>query len=27
MSRQLRTAPDTVQTWHRRFLERGLDDL
>lgn len=27
VSRRLRIAPDTVRTWRRRFLERGLDGL
>ncbi|MEU8874078.1 helix-turn-helix domain-containing protein [Streptomyces javensis] len=27
MSRRLRVTPDTVRTWRRRFLERGLDGL
>ncbi|MFG2716291.1 helix-turn-helix domain-containing protein [Streptomyces goshikiensis] len=27
VSRRLRTAPDTVRTWRRRFLEHGLDGL
>ncbi|MEU4144681.1 IS630 family transposase [Streptomyces parvulus] len=27
VSRRLRTTPDTVRTWRRRFLERGLDGL
>ncbi|MFE3638277.1 IS630 family transposase [Streptomyces sp. NPDC059168] len=27
VSRRLRIAPDTVRTWRRRFIERGLDDL
>ncbi len=27
VSRRLRVTPDTVRTWRRRFLERGLDDL
>ncbi|WP_234324586.1 helix-turn-helix domain-containing protein [Streptomyces albus] len=27
MSRRLGVVPDTVRTWRRRFLERGLDGL
>lgn len=27
VSRRLRTSPDTVRTWRRRFLERDLDGL
>ncbi|MFF3415794.1 helix-turn-helix domain-containing protein, partial [Streptomyces sp. NPDC002698] len=27
VSRRLRIAPDTVRTWRRRFIERGLDGL
>ncbi|WP_217131150.1 IS630 family transposase, partial [Streptomyces sp. AC558_RSS880] len=27
VSRRLRVSPDTVRTWRRRFLERGLDGL
>ncbi|SCF68305.1 Homeodomain-like domain-containing protein, partial [Streptomyces sp. DconLS] len=27
VSRRLRLTPDTVRTWRRRFLERGLDGL
>jgi transposase len=27
VSRQLRITPDTVRTWRRRFIERGLDGL
>ncbi|MFE2336581.1 helix-turn-helix domain-containing protein [Streptomyces coelicoflavus] len=27
VSRRLRITPDTVRTWRRRFLERGLDGL
>ncbi|MGA5519330.1 IS630 family transposase [Streptomyces pseudogriseolus] len=27
VSRRLRISPDTVRTWRRRFLERGLDGL
>jgi transposase len=27
VSRRLRVTPDTVRTWRRRFLERGLDGL
>ncbi|WP_405684059.1 helix-turn-helix domain-containing protein [Streptomyces sp. NBC_01387] len=27
VSRRLRIAPDTVRTWRRRFLGRGLDGL
>ncbi|WP_435838928.1 helix-turn-helix domain-containing protein [Streptomyces abikoensis] len=27
VSRRLRVAPDTVRTWRRRFLDRGLDGL
>ncbi|MEW2707893.1 IS630 family transposase [Streptomyces koyangensis] len=27
VSRRLRVAPDTVRTWRRRFIERGLDGL
>ncbi|MFH9940717.1 hypothetical protein ACH4OT_15520, partial [Streptomyces murinus] len=25
VSRRLRIAPDTVRTWRRRFIERGLE--
>ena len=27
VSRRLQVTPDTVRTWRRRFLERGLDGL
>ncbi|MGV9557699.1 helix-turn-helix domain-containing protein [Streptomyces sp. NPDC003401] len=27
VSRRLRVSPDTVRTWRRRFLERGMDGL
>jgi hypothetical protein len=27
VSRRLRIAPDTVRTWRRRFIQRGLDGL
>ncbi|MFI9248313.1 helix-turn-helix domain-containing protein [Streptomyces sp. NPDC053086] len=27
VTRRLRIAPDTVRTWRRRFLDRGLDGL
>ncbi|MEU3571131.1 helix-turn-helix domain-containing protein [Kitasatospora sp. NPDC036755] len=27
VSRRLALAPDTVRTWRRRFIERGLDGL
>ncbi|WP_371100830.1 helix-turn-helix domain-containing protein [Streptomyces sp. PU_AKi4] len=27
VSRRLRVSPDTVRTWRRRFIERGLDGL
>ncbi|MFD3917613.1 IS630 family transposase, partial [Streptomyces sp. NPDC058595] len=27
VSRRLRVVPDTVRTWRRRFIERGLDGL
>ncbi|MEV6593999.1 helix-turn-helix domain-containing protein [Streptomyces acidicola] len=27
VSRRLKVAPDTVRTWRRRFLDRGLDGL
>ncbi|MFJ6739897.1 helix-turn-helix domain-containing protein [Streptomyces sp. NPDC091279] len=27
VSRRLRITPDTVRTWRRRFIERGLDGL
>ncbi|WP_375606003.1 helix-turn-helix domain-containing protein [Streptomyces sp. PsTaAH-137] len=27
MSRRLGTTADTIRTWRRRFLERGLDGL
>ncbi|MFJ9713642.1 IS630 family transposase [Streptomyces sp. NPDC101234] len=27
VSRRLKVAPDTVRTWRRRFLDRGLDSL
>lgn len=27
VSRRLHVAPDTVRTWRRRFLDRGLDGL
>ncbi|MET7759180.1 helix-turn-helix domain-containing protein [Streptomyces sp. NPDC005389] len=27
VSRRLRIAPDTVRTWRRRFLGKGLDGL
>ncbi|MFI1100799.1 helix-turn-helix domain-containing protein, partial [Streptomyces melanogenes] len=27
VSRRLRIAPQTVRTWRRRFMERGVDGL
>ncbi|MGW5773321.1 helix-turn-helix domain-containing protein, partial [Streptomyces longwoodensis] len=27
VSRRLQIAPDTVRTWRRRFIDRGLDGL
>lgn len=27
VSRRLRIAPETVRTWRRRFLDRGLDGM